>query len=97
MHVGETPLLQFSELRACDIVSMGGAAVARRMDNESTGGRVMKDSKKRPRRTRGAVMVEYAFLLVFVMVPTAGVLLAGGRAMYQYYLTTRTAVLNSTP
>jgi hypothetical protein len=49
------------------------------------------------RRMRGAVQVEYAFLLLFVMVPTAAVLLAGGRAMYQYYLDTRTAILNPSP
>jgi hypothetical protein len=49
------------------------------------------------RRRRGAVQVEYAFLLVFVMVPTAAVLLVGGRIMYQYYLNTRSAILNSDP
>ena len=57
----------------------------------------MKDAKKRRRRTRGAVQVEYAFLLAFVMVPAAGVLLAGGRYMYQTYLTARTALLSSSP
>ncbi len=57
----------------------------------------MKDATQRRRRTRGAVQVEYAFLLVFVMVPVAGVLLAGGRQMYQMYLTTRSAILSSSP
>jgi len=59
----------------------------------------MKDAKSTEsrRRTRGAVQVEYAFLLLFVMVPTAATLLIGGRIMYQTYLTTRTAVLNSSP
>jgi hypothetical protein len=56
----------------------------------------MKDVR-RPRRTRGAVQVEYAFLLLFVMVPSAAVLLGGGRIMYQYYLNTRAALLNSSP
>ena len=54
----------------------------------------MKDAK---RRRRGAVQVEYAFLLLFVMVPSATVLLAGGRVMYQYYLTTRGNILNPSP
>lgn len=57
----------------------------------------MKVANKRRRRTRGAVQVEYAFLLAFVMVPAAGVLLAGGRYMYQTYLTARTALLSSSP
>jgi len=46
---------------------------------------------------RGAVQVEYAFLLVFVVVPTAAVLLAGGRQVYGTYLSTRAALLSSTP
>ena len=49
------------------------------------------------RHLRGAVQVEYAFLLVFIMVPTAAVLLAGGRQMYQEYLTIRTAIMDSMP
>lgn len=57
----------------------------------------MKDATKRSRRTRGAVQVEYAFLLVFVMVPAAGVLLVGGRQMYQAYLAERAALLSSMP
>ena len=57
---------------------------------------VMKNAK-RSRRRRGAVQVEYAFLLLFVMVPTATVLLAGGRVMYSFYTATRTAILNSNP
>jgi hypothetical protein len=46
---------------------------------------------------RGAVQVEYAFLLVFVMVPTAAALLVGGRQVYATYLSTRTALLSSSP
>jgi len=57
----------------------------------------MKNAKERRRRTRGAVQVEYAFLLMFVMVPTAGVLLAGGRLMYKNYLSERSAILSSMP
>ena len=56
----------------------------------------MKDARSR-RRTRGAVQVEYAFLLLFVMVPSAAVLLVGGRMMYQTYLDTRTSLLSSMP
>ena len=59
----------------------------------------MKDAKSRKTRarTRGAVQVEYAFLLLFVMVPTAATLLVGGRIMYQTYLDTRSAILSSMP
>jgi Flp pilus assembly pilin Flp len=46
---------------------------------------------------RGAVQVEYAFLLVFVMVPTAAVLLAGGRQVYTTFKVTRAAILHSYP
>jgi len=70
--------------------------MARSVDKRDIGGRVMKDAKSR-RRTRGAVQVEYAFLLLFVMVPSAAVLLVGGRMMYQTYLDTRTALLSSMP
>ena len=66
------------------------------MDKRVTGGRVMKKADMK-RRRRGAVQVEYAFLLLFVMVPTAVVLLAGGRIMYTYYVNTRAAILNPSP
>jgi len=69
--------------------------MARRMDKRLPGGREMKVANRR--RTRGAVQVEYAFLLLFVMVPTAGVLLAAGRVTYQFYLDTRTSILSSMP
>jgi len=55
------------------------------------------NAQRRARRRRGAVQVEYAFLLVFVMVPAAGILLAGGRQMYQGYLQARQALLNPSP
>lgn len=70
--------------------------MARSVDKRGIGGRVMKDARSR-RRTRGAVQVEYAFLLLFVMVPSAACLLAGGRLMYQTYLTTRSALLSASP
>jgi len=62
----------------------------------------MKETKTHTRyrdakRRRGAVQVEYAFLLVFVMVPVSVVLLAGGRVMYSTYISTRSALLNSSP
>jgi hypothetical protein len=57
----------------------------------------MKKDAQTRRRRRGAVQVEYAFLLLFVMVPTAAVLLAGGRVMYTYYLNTRASILSSSP
>jgi Flp pilus assembly pilin Flp len=65
------------------------------MDKRVSGGRVMKDDKRR--RTRGAVQVEYAFLLLFVMVPTAAVLLVAGTKTYNYSLSTRSALLSSMP
>ena len=73
--------------------------MARTVDKRGIGGRVMKDAKShRTRaRTRGAVQVEYAFLLLFVMVPSAAVLLAGGRIMYQTYLDARSSILSSMP
>lgn len=57
----------------------------------------MKRDTHTRRHLRGAVQVEYAFLLVFVMVPTAAVLLAGGRQMYLEYKDARAAILLSTP
>lgn len=71
--------------------------MARTMDKQPTGGRAMKNANQRRRRTTGAVQVEYAFLLVFIMVPTAPILLAGGKRMYDNYKTLRSALLSSTP
>lgn len=48
-------------------------------------------------RSRGAVLVEYAFLLVAFAIPaTAGILVAGGK-MYQDYLSTKATVLSPMP
>ena len=49
------------------------------------------------RRRRGAVMVEYAFLLVAVGVPAMVGLAAGGRAMFKSYQTARNAMLSPFP
>ncbi len=56
-----------------------------------------RTSMKARRAKRGAVMVEYAFLLLWVMVPTSAALIAGGKVMYDFYKTTRAALLNSNP
>lgn len=42
-------------------------------------------------------MVEYAFLLTFVVVPVAGVLLAGGKIQYNQYVKTRSEMLSPLP
>lgn len=57
----------------------------------------MKTGFRLFRTKRGAVQVEYAFLLLWVMVPTATVLLAGGKHMYDQYKTIRASILLSTP
>ncbi len=73
--------------------------MAQRMDKGMSEDMMNASTRRRPdaRRKRGAVQVEYAFLLVFVMVPAAGVLLAGGRQMYTMYTLARTALLSSSP
>ncbi len=53
---------------------------------------------RRLRRNRtGAVMVEYAFLLAFVVVPGATALLTGGRAQYLRYMEMRSQLLSPFP
>ena len=49
------------------------------------------------RKRRGAVMVEYAFLLTFVVVPAAGVLLAGGKLRFVKYQENRSVMLSPFP
>lgn len=49
------------------------------------------------RNRRGAVMVEYAFLLAFVVVPGATALLTGGRAQYLKYMEMRSELLSPFP
>lgn len=49
------------------------------------------------KRRRGAVMVEYAFLLVAVGIPAMAGLFAGGRDMYRSYRTARNHILAPFP
>ena len=49
------------------------------------------------RKRRGAGMVEYAFLLTFVVVPTAAVLLAGGKLRFVKYQENRSTMLSPFP
>lgn len=49
------------------------------------------------RAKRGAVMVEYAFLLAFVVVPASAALLKGGQDQYKWYLERRSAMLSPFP
>lgn len=42
-------------------------------------------------------MVEYAFLLTFVVVPTATVLLAGGKLRFEKYKENRSIMLSPFP
>lgn len=46
---------------------------------------------------RGAVMVEYAFLLVAVGIPTSAGLVAGGKYLYDGYISGRDAMLSPLP
>jgi hypothetical protein len=52
---------------------------------------------RRLTRKRGAVMVEYAFLLVAVGVPAVAGLTAGGKTMYEGYKTGRNSMLSPFP
>ncbi len=54
-------------------------------------------SRLRTRRSRGAVMVEYAFLLVAVGVPAVAGLYAGGKQLYENYVVARNHVLRPLP
>lgn len=49
------------------------------------------------KRARGAVLVEYAFLLVAFFLPAVAGLVAGGSIMYGQYQATRAAILGPTP
>ena len=49
------------------------------------------------RKVRGAVMVEYAFLLVAVGMPLVIGLTLGGLALHHNYRTTRAVVLSPLP
>jgi Flp pilus assembly pilin Flp len=56
----------------------------------------LKLAKARTRK-RGAVMVEYAFLLTFVAIPGGLGILASGVKLHQSYVETRANVLAPTP
>ncbi len=49
------------------------------------------------RRLRGAVMVEYALLLVAVGIPAIAGLSTGGLGMYKQYVRARNAMLSPIP
>lgn len=49
------------------------------------------------RRTRGAVMVEYAFLLAFVFIPLSIGIVEGGKILIKNYRLTRGWVLKNSP
>jgi Flp pilus assembly pilin Flp len=48
-------------------------------------------------RNRGAVMVEYAFLLAFVAMPGGVAILVGGSKLHQSYVDTRAEILAPAP
>lgn len=49
------------------------------------------------RKTRGAVMVEYAFLLAFVFIPLSVGIVEGGKVLIKNYRLTRGWVLKNSP
>jgi Flp pilus assembly protein TadG len=49
------------------------------------------------RATRGAVMVEYAFLLAFVFIPLSIGIVEGGKILIKNYRLTRGWVLKNSP
>jgi Flp pilus assembly pilin Flp len=51
----------------------------------------------RKRRSRGAVVVEYAFLLAAVAIPATAGMVLGGKAMFENYKEGRNAILQATP
>lgn len=52
---------------------------------------------KRRSRNRGAVMVEYAFLLAFVAMPGAVAIIYAGANLHKSYIDTRAEVLAPAP
>ena len=53
--------------------------------------------RSRRRKTRGAVLVEYAFLLVAFAIPATAGILAGGAIMYNDYVQTKQTVIGPLP
>jgi hypothetical protein len=58
--------------------------------------RLLKPLRRRPRQ-RGAVMVEYAFLLVAVAIPAMVGISAGGVGMLKKFQATRSQILQTVP
>ena len=52
---------------------------------------------QRKRRARGAVLVEYAFLLVAVAIPTVVGVMAGGVHLYNNYKSAKANILSPMP
>jgi Flp pilus assembly pilin Flp len=64
----------------------------------TSGNTVRRPARARmSRKTRGAVMVEYAFLLAFVAVPTAIGCVAGGLKLLKNFQTVQAYMLDSSP
>ncbi len=59
----------------------------------------MKDRTKRVfrKRARGAVLVEYAFLLTAVAIPAIGLIVEGGISMLKEYQDARNHILRPFP
>ena len=70
-----------------------GHTIARRTSSRSSRLRGALDR----RGTRGAVLVEYSFLLVAVVIPTVAGIIAGGVLMMQTYQAGRSAMMSSKP
>ena len=59
--------------------------------------RTLRNWLRSKRLTRGAVMVEYSFLLAFVFVPLSVGVVEGGKHLIKDYRLTRGWVLKNTP
>lgn len=57
----------------------------------------MTRSSNRRRRSRGAVLVEYAFLLTAFAIPTMMGIVLGGIRMFEEYQTVRKEILKPLP
>ncbi len=66
-------------------------------DKIEHGGAVRPRGRRWRGSSRGAVLVEYAFLLVAVGIPTMAGISLGGARMYSNYNRARAAILANTP
>jgi len=64
---------------------------------KATAGTSRLTRKGKGRKTRGAVMVEYAFLLAFVFIPLSIGIVEGGKILIKNYRLTRGWVLKNSP